>query len=182
VIDRGGLPFLTSISAGRRTALPSGQATSYQLALGDLLRFDGGCRYQLYASDIARMAIVGQPTAKQRDYYRAVREGTEAAVASVRAGASCAELFATAVATVRANGIRDYERSHCGHGIGIENYDPPHVTPGSTEVLEAGMVICLETPYYELGWGGVQAEDTLLVTDAGCERFTLQPPDLVACG
>jgi len=44
------------------------------------------------------------------------------------------------------------------------------------------MVICLETPYYELGWGGVQAEDTLVVTDNGAERFTTQPAELVPVG
>lgn len=181
LIGRGGLPFLTSISGGQRTALPNGQATTYRLSRGDLLRFDGGCRYQLYASDIGRIAVLGKPTEKQRDYYRAVRDGTEAAIAKVRAGVTCGELFATAVAEVRRGGINHYKRSHCGHGIGIENYDAPHITPGSSEALEAGMVICVETPYYELGWGGVQAEDTLLVTESGCERFTTQPPDLVPC-
>jgi Xaa-Pro aminopeptidase len=44
------------------------------------------------------------------------------------------------------------------------------------------MVVCLETPYYELGWGGIQAEDTLVVTNTGVERFTEQPVNLVAVG
>jgi Xaa-Pro dipeptidase len=181
-IERGGLPFLTSVSGGKRTALPNGQATTYRLQRGDLLRFDGGCRFQLYASDIGRIGIVGSPTGKQRDYYRAVREGTEAAIAQVRPGVTCGELFDTAVKQVRRSAIAHYERSHCGHGIGIENYDLPHITAGSSETLEAGMVICVETPYYELGWGGVQAEDTLAVTESGCDRFTDQPADLVPCG
>lgn len=182
LISRDAMPFLTSVSGGQRTALPNGQATDHRLQEGDLLRFDGGCRCELYASDIGRIAIVGQPTDKQRDYYRAIREGTEAGIAKVRAGIRCGEIFDAAVATVRASGIPHYERSHCGHGIGIENYDAPHITPGSTETLEAGMVICVETPYYELGWGGVQAEDTLVVTESGCDRFTVQPPDLIPCG
>ncbi len=182
LIDRGGLPFLTSVSGGRRTALPNAQASEYELRDGDLVRFDGGGRSDLYASDIGRMAVLGSTTDKQRRYYAAVRDGIERAVDKVRPGVTCGELFETAVATVRAAGIRHYERSHCGHGIGIENYDAPHITPRSTEVLEAGMVICVETPYYELGWGGVQAEDTLVVTESGCERFTTQPSGLIACG
>jgi Xaa-Pro aminopeptidase len=173
------LPFLTSIQSGPRTALPNGQAGDCRIGPGDLVRFDGGCRRDLYVSDIARIAVVGQPTDKQEMYYSAVVAGLEAAVEIARPGARCRDIFETAVLTVRDSGIPHYARSHCGHGIGIENYDLPRVTPDSDDVLEPGMVICLETPYYELGWGGVQAEDTFLVTPEGLERFTRTPGGLI---
>lgn len=31
------------------------------------------------------------------------------------------------------------------------------------------MVINIETPYYELGFGGAHVEDTFLITKSGCE-------------
>ena len=34
------------------------------------------------------------------------------------------------------------------------------------------MVLCLETRYFELGWGELQAEDTFLVTTSGFELLT----------
>jgi Xaa-Pro aminopeptidase len=178
IADRDATPLFTALTTGERSALPNGQATGRVAAAGDLVRFDGGCRYGLYASDIARMAVVGTPTAKQRAYYAAVVAGLEAAIETAGPGVPAARCFDAAVRAVRAAGIRHYDRSHCGHGIGIENYDLPSVTPDSRHVLEPGMVICLETPYYELGWGGVQAEDTLLVTETGVERFTHQPAEL----
>jgi Xaa-Pro aminopeptidase len=68
-----------------------------------------------------------------------------------------------------------------GHGIGVELYDPPILEPmtraGSSKAvdqyftLQENMVICLEVPYYELGFGGLQVEDTLLITRDGYERL-----------
>lgn len=175
------LPFLTSVTSGRRTVMPNGQAGDRVLEAGDLLRFDGGGRYRLYAADLARMAVVGRPTDKQRSYYGAIKEGLETAIAEVKAGARARDVFDSAVKATRAAGIAHYERSHCGHGIGIENYDRPYISAASTDILEEGMVICLETPYYELGWGGIQVEDTLLVTANGAERFTTCPAELPVC-
>jgi Xaa-Pro dipeptidase len=173
------VPFLSSIQSGSRTALPNGQAGGRRLRPGDLVRFDGGCRRELYVSDIARIGVLGEPTTRQQAYYSAVVAGLEAAAEAARPGARCRDVFVAGVQAVRDNGIPHYERSHCGHGIGIENYDLPRVTPDSDDVLQPGMVICLETPYYELGWGGVQAEDTFLVTSEGLERFTQMPAGLM---
>ncbi|MGH9138071.1 MAG: M24 family metallopeptidase, partial [Acidimicrobiales bacterium] len=108
--------------------------------------------------------------------------GLEAAVAAAGPGVPCRDVFHAAMDVVRAEGIPHYERNHCGHGIGIENYDFPHITPTSKEVLQPGMVICLETPYYELGWGGLQVEDTFAVTQDGLERFTTVPDTLLPIG
>ena len=33
------------------------------------------------------------------------------------------------------------------------------------------MVLNIETPYYELGWGGVQVEDTIAMTKNGAVRL-----------
>ena len=43
--------------------------------------------------------------------------------------------------------------------------------PTSKEVLEEGMVLCVETPYYELGFAGLQVEDTVRVTRDGVESL-----------
>ena len=39
-------------------------------------------------------------------------------------------------------------------------------------ILAPGMVLCVETPYYELGWGGTMVEDTAIVTETGHELLT----------
>jgi Xaa-Pro aminopeptidase len=62
-----------------------------------------------------------------------------------------------------------------GHGIGIEVYDPPLVTPTADTVIEKNMVFCIETPYYELGFGGLQVEEVVQVTENGTEIFSERP-------
>jgi len=79
---------------------------------------------------------------------------------------------------VRREGIPHYNRNHVGHGIGLDGYDVPNLTPSSTEVLEEGMVLCVETPYYELGFAGLQVEDMVRVTRDGVESLMSTAPDL----
>jgi len=178
VAEQGALPVLACIGAGPRSALPNVTPSGYRVKKGDLIRFDIGCLYRNYYSDTARIAVLGQPNSKQRDYYQAVKAGEDLAIARVRPGARASELFETAVQEVRRAGIPHYQRSHVGHGIGIECYDPPFLNPTSPHILEEGMVLNVETPYYELGFGGVQIEDTLVVTKDGSRTLTKAGKDL----
>ncbi|MPL98744.1 Methionine aminopeptidase [bioreactor metagenome] len=135
---------------------------------GSMIRFDFGCKYDGYTSDLARTACVGKPDEKVSRYYDAVFAGTVAAIAAVRPGVPAENLFEIAMKTTRERGIPHYRRHHVGHGIGLEIYDYPSMAPGDHTVLEENMVINIETPYYELGWGGVQIEDTVAITADGC--------------
>jgi Xaa-Pro aminopeptidase len=63
------------------------------------------------------------------------------------------------------------------HGLGLEHTDDPKplgVQLGTKpdQVLEAGMVINVDMPYTEIGWGSLHIEDTALVTDDGHELLT----------
>ena len=44
------------------------------------------------------------------------------------------------------------------------------------------MVFCVETPYYEHGWGGVQVEDAVEVTAAGARMLTRSSRELALVG
>ena len=93
-------------------------------------------------------------------------------MAALLPGVRAGELFDVAVAAVEGAGLSPYRRHHCGHGIGSSVYEPPIVSPGADDVIEPGMVVCLETPFYELGWGGMMVEDTIVVTGGGHRMLT----------
>src|SRR5213595_1994314 len=130
----------------------------------------------------AVLARLGAPDAKQARYYGAALAGERAAIEAMKPGVPVGRIFDIAVQTTRAAGIPHYQRHHVGHGIGLEPYDPPTIAPGGDTVLEPGMVFCVETPYYEHGWGGVQVEDAVEVTAAGARLLTRSSRELRIVG
>lgn len=170
--EEGAVPVIACIGAGYRSGFPNVVPSDHRVKKGDLIRFDIGCMHKQYYSDTARIAVLGKPTEKQSSYYHAIKVGEDRALELVRPGARASKIFEEAVKSVREAGIPHYRRGHVGHGIGIECYDPPFLTPTSDHILEEGMVFNIETPYYELGFGGVQVEDTLVVTRDGYRFLT----------
>lgn len=172
IVQQGARPYFEVIAVGSRTSLCNAEPNGTPLAPNSIIRFDVGCKYMMYCSDIGRNAVLGDAPSKVEHYYQAILAGEQAGLESMKPGVGAAELFHLMVDTVRKNGIPHYERHHCGHGIGLDGYETPLIAPHDTTVLEEGMVLCLETPYYELGLGGLQVEDMVLVTSDGFELLT----------
>jgi Xaa-Pro aminopeptidase len=172
-INEGGMPVLGCIGFGLRSAMTNVQPSEHQLKRGDVIRFDVGGRYRHYRADIARNGVLGEPDAKLARYHRAICAGLDRCIEMIKPGVRTADVFEASVETVRREGIPHYQRSHVGHGIGLDGYDAPDIAPSSPAVFEEGMVVCVETPYYEMGFGGLQVEDTLVVTNDGVDSFML---------
>jgi len=177
-INEGGEPVLGCVGCGTRSAMTNVQPSDYALKQGDIIRFDAGGRYRHYRADLARNAVLGEPTKKLREYHRAICVGLDRAIEMIRPGVRASDVFNACVETVRKEGLPHYQRSHVGHGIGLDGYDAPDIAPGNDAVFEEGMVICVETPYYELGFGGLQVEDTMAVTRDGVDSFMLTSTEL----
>jgi Xaa-Pro aminopeptidase len=175
----GGVPRFVVVTAGERSALADTYASSARLAKGDLLRLDIGCTVDGYWADTARTGVVGEPTGDQQTRYDALAEGELAQLKLARAGVSAGDLFKVAVDGVRNGALPNYKRTHCGHGIGVDVYEYPTLNPAFQNAeLEDGMVLCVETPYYELGWGGMMVEDMIVIRPTGNECLTRLPRDL----
>jgi Xaa-Pro aminopeptidase len=171
-VRQGARPHFEVVAVGSRTSLCNAEPNGTSLERDEVIRFDVGCKYMMYCSDIARNAVLGEVSSKIKRYYQAIRVGEQAGLEAIKPGVSASDLFHLMVDTVRRSGISHYERHHCGHGIGLEGYELPLIAPQDTTALEEGMVLCLETPYYELGVGGLQVEDMVLVTSDGCDLLT----------
>jgi len=182
ILRRGAQPFFTVVTMGYRAALADVYHSDTALKAGDVIRFDLGCVYQGYRSDISRTAVLGTPSEKQLRYYNAARDGEQAAIAAMKPGVEVSRIFETAMRVTREHGLPHYERNHVGHGIGLEPYDPPTLNAATHTTLEPGMVFCVETPYYEHGWGGVQVEDAVEITAAGVRRLTQSSQELQILG
>lgn len=167
VIDSGARPNFAQIAFGRRGGTGYVMRRDAALRPGDIIRFDVGAACDGYQSDIARNFALEEPDARTRRIHEAMVAGQQAAADSLRPGMTASEVFDIGMRAARDAGVPDYQRHHIGHGLGLEVYDIPVLTPSDATALEEGMVISVETPYYELGFGGLQPEDAFVVTPTG---------------
>lgn len=167
VASQGGRAEFTMIKFGRNSV--SGQVLSNrsELKSGDTIWFDVGSTYEGYWSDLARTFSFGEPSQRVRDLYRAMVAGEQAGIDQTRPGMTGGQVFDLTVQAVRANGEPRYRRHHVGHCIGAEVYEQPILAPGNDVEIEAGMVINIETPYYEFGVGAVHVENPFVVKADG---------------
>jgi Xaa-Pro aminopeptidase len=133
-----------------------------------------GVHYEGYTSDVARCFVFKRAGDKERRIHDAILAGLEKALELIRPGAAACEIFDATVAEVRRAGIPHFDRHHVGHGIGIAGagYELPLLGPAEHTPLQPGMILCVETPYVELGFGCLQVEDMLVVTQNGYRLLT----------
>lgn len=180
LVQSGAELRLAHISIGRSGAFGNANVPDDRLTRGAVVKLDVGAIVQGYGSDMSRCFSLGDPSGKAGAYYGALLAGQDTALECLHPGVRACDVFQRAVETVRSSGIPHYERTNVGHGIGIagDGYDPPLLGPSDETSLEPGMVLCVETPYYEIGFGGLQVEDMVLVTDDGFESLTTSPREM----
>jgi Xaa-Pro aminopeptidase len=173
-----GPAFETIVAAGARSALPHSRPGEARLEANQLLLIDMGAMVDGYASDMTRMAHFGKPPKKVRKAYDAVLEAQLAAIAAVRPGRSGAAVDQAARDVLTAAGLGEAFVHSTGHGLGLEIHEDPRIGKAGKVKLAPGMAITIEPGIYLEGWGGIRVEDTVVVTDSGCEVLTPTPKEL----
>ena len=188
VVERGVAPGHYEVTAGSRSGANFPASADYKLRAGDVIRADCGGRCHWYFADTGRTGGLGDVPDLLGRYYIAMRAGIDAMLNAVGPGIRAGELFEIGVGTVVDSGIPHFKRHHAGHGIGLEMYEMPLLVDPNARpeiasiVLEPGMVINLELPYYEIGLGGIQLEETLVVRANGYDLLTTASRELQKLG
>jgi Xaa-Pro aminopeptidase len=170
--------FETIVAGGERSALPHAQPTSARLENGQLVVVDMGATRDGYCSDMTRMLFLGEPGPKVKRMYKAVLEAQLAGVDAVRGGAPTRKVDAAARNVLKHYGLDRAFVHSTGHGLGLEIHEPPRIGKKDKGRLQAGMAVTIEPGVYLEGFGGIRIEDTVVVTDSGCEILTATPKDL----
>ena len=173
------MAFSTIVASGPRSALPHGRASQSALPFKGFVVCDFGVILAGYCSDMTRTLHLGNPPRQARRAYEAVREAQQAALDAVKPGATAGEVDRTARKLLQKLNLDIFFRHSTGHGVGLEIHEAPRIAAGQEETLRPGMVITIEPGVYLPGKWGIRIEDTVVVTDLGCEILTPCPKDLV---
>jgi Xaa-Pro aminopeptidase len=169
--------FETIVASGPNGARPHHHPSDRTIVDGDLVVIDFGALVDGYHSDMTRTVAVGDVGDERRRMLDVVLESQDAGVRAVAAGRSAAEVDAACRQVIDDAGWGDAFLHSTGHGVGLDIHEEPRVSGRSAATLVAGHVVTVEPGVYLPGLGGVRIEDTVLVTDDGCDRLTLAPKD-----
>jgi methionyl aminopeptidase len=186
-----GYPASTCISVNEELihGIPGPRA----LRSGDIVSIDLGTVLDGFIGDLSRTLTVGAVPADVQRLVEAAHAAFQHGCAAAKAGVRVGDLSHAIERYCRSQGygvVRDY----VGHGIGRELHEPPQVPnvgrAGTGATLAAGVTLAVE-PMITLGGDAVRVRDdnwtvvtadgqpcahyenTILITDTGCEILTV---------
>ena len=159
------------INAGPNTGYPHHDATSYQAKAGDIVKSDVGGLLQGYPSDVARTAVIGQPSQEQLSIYSRLVEIHAETIEMARPGTRACDLYNRAKEAYARRNI-PFSLPHAGHGMGLEVHEEPLLTVLNTTEFQPGMIICVETRARWVQREGYHIEDLVLITEEGPKVLT----------
>jgi Xaa-Pro aminopeptidase len=174
-------PFIPVVSSGSHAAIWERVASHRKIGSGEMVILDFGCVYKGYTGDFARTTIVGKPSEQQRNLYKAAHESLQQAISAVKPGVLCSEIDRVARKVLEERGYGKYQHPWAsGHQLGFGLHGSPAIGRHVDVPLAPGMVINIEPSLYtydDLSIGGVEIEDTVLVTETGYRKLTQFPYD-----
>jgi Xaa-Pro aminopeptidase len=132
------------IASGPRTPLWHHAAEDVPTRPGDIIRVDYGACFDGYYSDLVRMAIVGQPSARQERVYGGLAEGQREVIERLRVGQSMREIAAMMQDVLRRHLPDGLSVHGFGHCIGLGVHDRPFITPDEDRLTAPGMTMMIE--------------------------------------
>lgn len=195
----GGVPaflgyqgFPNSICISVNDAVVHGIPNTTPFKDGDIIGFDFGVNYNGMITDAARTVVIGTTTKDVERLVDNTKKSLDRAISAVRNGCSVGDISSVAQDVMESAG-HGVVRDLVGHGVGHLVHEEPEIpnfgVKGTGPSLKSGMTIAIE-PMATLGdwrvvmdpdgWtirtrdGSLSAhfEDTVLVTDDGCEILT----------
>jgi Xaa-Pro aminopeptidase len=108
-----------------------------------------------------------------------VLEAQQLGLSLIKEGIAGREVDRQVRDSLKIHGWAEYFVHGTGHGVGLEIHEQPGLSSRSESVLESGMVVTVEPGVYIPDWGGIRIEDTVIVTDGGCEIITRSDKSLI---
>lgn len=168
-----GYAFFPIVGSGPNSCIPHYHANGRRMEEGDIVVMDFGPDNGYYASDISRtFPVSGKFSEEQAKVYGVVLEAQKAALGAVRPGATFDDVEEAAEKILRLHGYDKFTMHIIGHYVGMAVHDV-----GEAEPFRPGVILAVEPGVYipqkKLG---IRIEDTVAVTETGCDVLTGSVP------
>jgi Xaa-Pro aminopeptidase len=154
-------------------------ASARRVSEGEVISIDTGGQWRGYLADMARMGVLGEPTALMKELLDEVLSVQTAARTPIKAGTLGGAIYEFAGKALESCPHRQ-DMHFVAHGMGLIPHEAPRLTANgpipysdkhAKRPLETGMVLSIETHVKHPEVGFVKLEDTVAVTDSGWEAF-----------
>lgn len=163
---RGGRPAF--MVAGMTSGLRSGRLVKHEPFLIDCVG-----RFQGYCGDFARTLVFGTPPKELEKRSKIIGELAQATFETLKPGVKYSEIRSKGLEALKKLG-GDFQVGVGPHSVGMQHSDDqgrddmPFMVREDI-VLEAGMVITVDLPTLEPGWGSTHMESLILIKPDGAE-------------
>ena len=177
--------FPSIISAGENNFCIHYYSYTGQAKDGDMILNDVGAQWDHHIVDVSRgWPCNGRFTEKQRLLYECALKTSDYMFSIIKPGMKMADVDRTirsynaqqlveAGVMASVDEVATYMWHGGAHHIGYDVHDMVE----RPDVLEPGMVFCVDVGIYHEAWGiGFRLEDNCLVTDNGCENLSAAIP------
>jgi Xaa-Pro aminopeptidase len=168
-------PKFWIVGAGANSAFPHSISGPRCLAEGDVILIDIGARKSGYYSDITRMSVIGRPPDGYREVHDIVERAVQAAMEVARPGVLAKRVDEAARQVIEKAGYGQYYPHRLGHGLGLDEHEPPYLSAASTQVLAENMVFTIEPGIYIPGRFGIRLEELVVLRHNGPELMSSLP-------
>ncbi len=132
-----------------------------------------------YWAELTRAFFAGDVSDQWKRAHAACVAAQDAALATIREGASARDVDSAARSVMRDAGFGPAFKHGLGHGFGfqaINHAAAPVLHPASNDVLRAGMIHNMEPAVYLDGTGGFRLNDNVAVTHDSAELLSRDLP------
>jgi len=185
-----GQAFSPIIMSGKNHSYGHYHAYDRVLKAGDFVILDAGPDYADYHVDISTsFPASGSFSARQRELYEIALAVHAACLANYRPGVSFKQVGEKVAAMLKDKGLDAYAKDFAGivryggynHMIGLATHDVAGRFDGPDEALVPGLVFACDIQLFRLDEEiGIRIEDTVAITESGCENLSLGLPRSVA--
>jgi Xaa-Pro aminopeptidase len=126
-----------------------------------------------YYTQLERTFYLGSPTGEVEKAYTACLAVQDRAIAMLRPGTRCKDIFRAIVAGIEESGHK--MGLHPGHAQGLDIFERPLIDANEETELAANMIIVLHPHVLLPSGGGVWIGETFIVTEHGAEPLQQSP-------